>query len=230
MESFKELMKQFLKDIDKQPGWVLLLATTYAVIALYGLPEEISLLGRTIKLSNELAATLVTFVAYKIGDLLDEVVFNKRENGQRKKRFESWITESRRNAQDALGVTDGIYSVSMKLAVSAEKQRSVIWIHFFNETAKFMRGLAIPLLIFGALYLSNGRSLMGAILIVTAILMVPLYVSFKLIHISKLYNLAAMLKDSSSFAVQDLGHIRMFFWDGNLVDSAKAAPIKARAV
>jgi len=237
---FKTILDQFLKGLDKQPGWVPLLATIYAYIwfthPFSNLWEDLNRrLGMHLEFPDELLAAVVTALAYTLGDAIDTGFFKKKENGVRKNRFRhKGYKDAKREAQKALGVEDGSYTISMKLATAAEKERRRRSIHFWNEVAKFLRGLAAALVFLAILWLRHER-FWSALILVVAVLVLPLYVVLKFKHMQKLYELIPELvklekplagtsraQPEEYYQVKDLDKdIRLFFWDGEFVSAGK---------
>jgi hypothetical protein len=237
----KTITDQFFKELDKQPGWAPLLATIYTYIwfthPFSMLWDNINRqLGTYMELPVELLAVLITALAYTLGDAIDTVIFKKKENGVRKNRFShEGYKSAQREAQKALGVEDGSYAISLKLAAAAEKERRRKSIHFWNEAAKFLRGLAAALVFLAIFWVSQKRYFFALIAVLEAGLLLPLYVILKFRHIQKLYELIPDLVElekppratlkaqpENYFQVKDLDDdIRLFFWDGDFVSAGK---------
>jgi hypothetical protein len=237
----KTITDQFFKDLDKQPGWVPLLATIYTYIWFTHpfsiLWEDINRqLGTYMEPPEELLAVIITALAYTLGDALDTVIFKKKENGVPKNRFSHEGSKSaQREAQKDLGVEDGSYAISLKLATAAEKERRRISVHFSNEVAKFLRGLAAALVFLAILWVSQKKYFFALIPVLEAMLLLPLYVILKFKHIQKLYELipdlvklekprgaTSQAHPEKYFQAKDLDKdIRLFFWDGQFVSAGK---------
>ena len=239
----KTVTDQFFKDLDKQPGWVPLLAAIYTYIWFTHpfsiLWDDINRrLGTYAELPEELLAVLVTALAYTLGDAIDTVIFKKKENGVRKNRFtHEGYKSAQREAQKDLGIEEGSYAISLKLATAAEKERRRRSVHFSNEVAKFLRGLAAALVFLAVLWVSQKRYLFAVIAVLEAALLLPLYVILKFKHIQNLYELIPELvklekppgatskaQPEKYFQVEDLEkEIRLFFWNGEFVSAGKRA-------
>jgi hypothetical protein len=124
-ESLKIFAKQLAKNVEKQPGWIYLLAATYLVLYASGIPSQLEIDGWQLtipKLSVEIWATLLTLVLYQVGDALDKVTFKKRDkDGHWVDRFQpESFKRAIADARDRFGVHDGIYDVSMKILEKAK--------------------------------------------------------------------------------------------------------------
>lgn len=239
MEAIKEVTaavktfgEQLVKDADKLPGWVPLLIMMYLVVPQLPHYAPLTLAGWQLKLSDETLAPLFTLILYHSGDALDKVCFKKRDKeGKLVRRFDEpgWLQTARSNVQHALHMTDGVYAVSLSLAVTSEERRSMRFIHFFNETAKFLRSLALPALIFGIFCFAWRHPCLGVVAVLAAILFLPCYYLFKLWHMQRLYELACeLVKNTEKYSAQDLEGqdlkgMRLFFWDGVFVGSARTS-------
>ena len=71
-------------------------------------------------------------------------------NGEKVNRFDpSWVKNPRIKAREVLGISEGSYSISKKLTIAAEKECPKTSIHLYNELAKFLRSLSLPLIVIG---------------------------------------------------------------------------------
>jgi len=237
----KTITDQLLKDLDKQPGWAPLLATIYTYIWFTHpfsiLWDDINRqLGTYMEPPEELLAVLITALAYTLGDAIDTAIFKKKENGVRTTRFShEGYKSAQREAQKDLGVEAGVYAISLKLATAAEKERRRRSVHFSNEVAKFLRGLAVALVFLAILWTSQKKYFSALIPVLEALLLLPLYVILKFKHIQKLYELipdlmrlekprgaTSQAQPEKYFQVKDLDKdIRLFFWDGEFVSAGK---------
>jgi hypothetical protein len=229
-ESLKIFVKQLGKNVEKQPGWIYLLAATYLVLYAYGVPCHLDIAGWQLtvpKLSAEIWATLLTFVLYQVGDALDKVTFKRRDKeGKWVDRFQpESLKKAIGDAQEQYKVNEGIYDVSMKILEKA--QQAKFSVHFLNEMAKFFRSLIAPGFVI-AIVLSLKLTLPWALLSIALtlvcayVLAVQVYPRLKNLHRINLYEAVVKLptEDQAKITSQDLGSVRMFFWEGTLVATA----------
>lgn len=235
-ESLKIFAKQLGKNAEKQPGWIYLLAATYLVLYAFGVPSQLDIAGWRVtvpKLSAEIWATLLTLVLYQVGDALDKVTFKKRNKGG------NWVDrfqpeaykDAIRAARDKFGVNDGIYDLSMKILEKAKQAKFSV--HFLNELAKFFRsliapGLAIAIVLSLKLTMPWTLVLLAVALLCGYVLAVQLYPRLKNLHRINLYRAVVALpaEDQAKITCQDLGTVRMFFWEGALVATAPKPALK----
>ncbi|MDC8449852.1 MAG: hypothetical protein LV473_16055 [Nitrospira sp.] len=229
-ESLKVFAKQLGKNAEKQPGWIYLLATIYFVLQAFGVPTQVDIAGLRLtvpKLSAEIWATLLTLVLYQVGDALDKVTFKKRdEKGNWVDRFQpESLKDAIAAARAKFGVKDGIYDVSMKILEKAKQAKFSV--HFLNEMAKFFRSLIAPVLAV-AIVLSLKLTMPWALLLVAVallcayVLAVHVYPRLKNLHRINLYKevVALPAEDQAKVSCQELGTVRMFFWQGALIATA----------
>jgi hypothetical protein len=226
-EVLKTLGKQLTENVKKQPGWAWLLVVTYLLLYVVGIPTEINIaeLRLPVPKSVEFWATILTLVLYQIGDALDKVTFKKRDkNGEWAERFP--ITKEIEAAKKEFGVNHGIYDLSMGILEKAGRANSV---HFLNEMAKVFRSLLLPALIIAILFglkLTFPWALLPIALALVGFLLLAfqVYPRLKNLHRIKLYKtVVALLRETEAkkkTTYQQLGGVRMFFWDGTLVATA----------
>jgi hypothetical protein len=222
MEALKAVWSQLVKDFDKAPGWLPLLVCSYLMLALYGAPASVEIAGVTLPLSVELLAGLLTLIFYQFGDAVDEWIFKTGSGTARatRTRYRQRYLSEQRHAQERLGVTAASYGVAIKLVDAAEKDRPTIIVHLFNEAAKFLRGVALPLTLLAVLALSQHRAAVAVALAVAGLFAFAVYPFLKVQHIKRLYSLASLLTTDPRYAWKDLEQVRLFFWEGSLVASA----------
>lgn len=241
--ALKTLTDQLLKDFDKSPGWVLLLPFVYVFIQMANLVEKVSAqinkpFATNLKVPDELIVLVIAAVVYAIGDAVDSAFFKVKEGASKKTsaRFPNKNTDrARTTARDALGVVEGSYTVSLRLAIAAEKERKQRSIWLCNEFAKFLRSLVVPLWAIGIVYLCHKHIYRELFALVAGVVLLRLYIALKNCHMQKVYNLVPILvslekpKDRIGdppkryFETRDLGNIRLFFWDGDFVTAGKLA-------
>jgi hypothetical protein len=226
MDALKLFVQQLVKNLEKQPGWVPLLLLSYVAMPFLHVSERVALAFRYSQISRipmEVLAVLFTYVLYLLGDALDKAVWKrKRSDGRVKDRFTfRRLKDARDKAQDAFGVQEGIYAASMALTTAAEKEFPRTRIHIANESAKFLRSLAIPMCVISLYYLFQGRLVISSLLLLVAVLTVSTYVYLKSWHMQELYIHVIRLKGMPNLVEANLAGIRLFFWDGIFVSSAK---------
>lgn len=220
MDAFKVVWNQFLKNVDKAPGWVPLLVAVLLWLQLSGVPEKIEIRGRTIPLSAEIIASVITFFLYKLGDAIDERVFKECRDGktETKPRYKNAYKDESSDAQTELGVGEnGLYALASTLTAAAEKAREVPFVYLFNEGAKFLRSLIVPLGIFGILCLLSRQFVGGVLLLMSSVIALTLYPWVKVEHIRRLYRSAALNAKKKQFAYKDTNGVRLYFWDGKYI-------------
>jgi hypothetical protein len=170
---------------------------------------------------------LLTLVLYQIGDALDKVTFKKRDKeGKWTDRFQpETFQDAIKAARENFGVNDSICDVSMKILEKAKQAKFSV--HFLNEMAKFFRsliapGLAIAIVVSLKLTIPWALLLLALALLGTYVLAVQVYPRFKNLHRINLYRAVVALptEDQAKITCQELGTVRMFFWEGTLVATA----------
>ena len=234
--ALKEIGKQLTENLAKQPGWVPLLAIIYLVLNCGKLPPLLP-----VEKYVEVWATALTYAFYLFGDALDKITFKVRDaEGKWVDLFPLKEIKRAQDAQYEFGVTDGIYDVSMKILVKAWRAN---WVIFWNETAKTFRSLLLPLGLVGLAGYAIGSSskftlLWAQVVIALVLLTLPtlyvlayqVYPRWKNHHRLKLYEeIVAWVRDPDNkgkITYQQLGGVRMFFWGGTLVATARTtAPV-----
>jgi hypothetical protein len=228
MDAFKLFVQQLFKNFEKQPGWIPLLLLCYIAVPALRLLDHAAAAFRYPKLSDipvEALAVVLTYVFYLWGDALDKAVYKKKNSdGSFGDRFKPvWLQSARKAAQAAFGVGDGIYAASIALTAAAEKEFPRMRIHIANESAKFLRSLVIPLLGLTLYYFYQWQLLIPALLLLIAGSSAVAYVYLKLWHMRDLYTHVVQLKGTKHFLELSLEGVRLFFWDGTFVSSAKLA-------
>jgi hypothetical protein len=225
--ALKEFAKQFSKNVAEKPGWVPLLILVYLVLSA-GLPGTITLFGFRLTVPekfSEILAVAIAFLCYDLGDSLDKAVFKKRQASGFTDRFKpGWVECARTKARSALQLRSGIYAASMALCKAAEKKGSKIAIvHLFNESAKFIRSLVLPLAVMAIFCLCQALYLRALGLFVAALVCIPLFLFLKLWHIGRLYLSAANVKEQNpaECKVEPLGSFNLLFWEGVLIGSGE---------
>jgi hypothetical protein len=227
MEALKVVWGQFLKDVDKLPGWIPLLVSVLLGLQWFGLPEKIEFRGWTVPASTEIVAGAITFVLYHLGDAIDERVFKKWSGDKiiTKPRYEDTYAPDRGKAQLALGVGEsGMYALASQLIAAAEKERGTKLVYFYNEFAKFLRGLIVPLGILGIFCLFNRNIVVGVLLLVSSAVALTVYPWLKVLHIRLLYRSAAGLAAKKRFTSKETNGVKMYFWDGKYIIAALVGP------
>ena len=216
MKALNKFVDQLAKNAAKQPGWVPLLILCYLVLPFVGLPTSIRLIGRSFELSQELWAGVLALALFLVGDALDKSVYKALET----RVSPQALGTARSAARSKLGIHDGIYDIAKVLATAAGLFQTFS-IQFLNEAAKFLRSLVFPTLVVGIGFAATGRAVLGVGLIITAVLLIPFYAWIKATHIRHLYDRVPVLKaDQQRCHIEDLGAVRLFFWEGILVGSA----------
>jgi hypothetical protein len=228
MDALKTVWNQFLKDSDKLPGWVPLFVVMLVVVDRATPPDHISLWGRTLPLSREFLAAALTLLFYTVGDAIDEVVFKTGQEGARGTR-EIWkerYSEQLKAARDEMGAGNGLYSVALKLVTAGEKHRGTRpGIHIPNEAAKCLRALILPFTILAAPFFARGRVALALTCLAVAAALLLTYPLLKVRHLRRLYVSASGLAQKEKlYHDEELGTMRLVFWDGNLVGSACSVP------
>jgi hypothetical protein len=138
-KALAEIAKQLGRNLEQLPGWGLLLIIVYFVAYLYKFPSEVSVVG-TFSISLDFLVVLFTFLLYQVGDALDKGIYDRVET-----RFlGNWLEGRRSDARRDLAIHEGVYAVAKSLGIAGDvfgKFR----IHGFNEIAKFIRSLSLPL-------------------------------------------------------------------------------------
>jgi hypothetical protein len=222
MDAIKAVWHQFLKDSDKLPGWVPLFVVMLVVVSWATPPARVSLWSVSLPLSREFLAAALTLLFYNIGDAIDEVVFKTGPKGARKTR-ETWTKRYRQQfsgTSDEMGIGNGLYSAALKLVTVGEKHRGKLAIHIPNEAAKCLRGaLILPLVILMIIFFARGRVVLGLTCFATATVFLLAYPFLKVHHIRRLYASASTLHKEKFYHDEELGTMRLVFWDGILVAS-----------
>jgi hypothetical protein len=227
------LFKQLWKNIETLPGWVPLLVCYQ--LSLASAPEDAAFFGISIRSHLELFIGILTFISYQLGDAIDKPLFGKWFKGSRLEK--SLVSSPREDVQKELQVQEGIYQVAKSL-LTAGDQYDGTWVHFCNELSKFLRSILIPLLFLPLLpVFVPSIPLVWRVLL--AVIFFVSYVFLKSLHMRLLYERTnAMVKSdkltkSPKYETTHLDNeIRLFFWDGKFVVSARhkqfdrAAPFK----
>ncbi|HEX9616536.1 MAG TPA: hypothetical protein VGA03_03920 [Anaerolineales bacterium] len=221
MDAFKTLVKQLTKNFEKLPGWVPLLVVVYAIAAI--LPEDSTVLGLSLKDHREILVSVTTLLAYQLGDAIDKAIYKSYVAPLLDRRFPKWVDRPRSNAREALGIQEGVYRVAKSLAGAAGEYEGTK-IHLWNESAKFARSVALPLILI-PLFPQSEQLPGSSLLPVAGLLFFIVYLVLKPLHIGLLYRKAvelAVANMDGRYAVHDLPTgIRLFFWDGELVASER---------
>lgn len=215
MKSLEVFAKQLYKNVEKQPGWIPLLALTYVIVELADFQFELFLFGRTLTISSELIAGIMTFALYQIGDALDKAIFKPVATRLPHRCLE----DARAQARQALAVDEGVYSVAKSIAVASGD----FWqasIHVRNETAKFLRSLSLPLVAAGVYFALNGQFDLMILSLLFGLISIPAYILLKVGHMRSLYESMPALSNKPEYSAQDLNDVRLFFWEGALIGSA----------
>ena len=220
-QAFKVVWQQFLKDSDKLPGWVPLFVLTLATVE-WAAPPQVTVFGKTLLISAEFLAGALTLLLYTVGDAIDEAVFKEGPEGARKTRekYKKMYQPELDKASKALGIGTGLYSVALKLASAGEKQRAKLAIHGPNELAKCLRALILPCALVAVVLVVQGRLFFAGTSVAAAVAFRICYPRLKILHIRRLYVAADDLsQDKRHYHAENLGTIRLVFWDGNFVGS-----------
>lgn len=212
-KSLEVFAKQLVKNVEKQPGWIPLLALSYVIVELADLQTELSLFGRTLTVSSELIAGVAAFALYQVGDALDKALFTSAAARLR------WLEEARADARKGLAVNEGVYAVAKSVAVASGDFWQVP-IHVRNEAAKFLRSLSLPLLAAGAYFALNGQFAVAILSLLFGLISIPLFILLKAGHMRSLYDEMRALRKKPEYDAQDLNGVRLFFWEGDMVASA----------
>jgi len=215
MNALKTFIGQLAENLAKQPGWIPLLILSYVLLPLAGHPVKISAFGHAVELSDEFLAATLTLVFYCVGDALDKCVYKPLE-----RRLPSrFLVKVRQDAQNRLKIQDGIYVVAKAVASAARSIRSTL-AHFLNELAKFLRSLVAPAVGVGIWCALSRETLWAEAFIAGGVVLIPIYAVFKAAHMRTLYQCTERFVADRKFHVEDVGGMRLFFWDGALVGSA----------
>ena len=230
-DSLKVFAKQLGKNAEKQPGWIYLIIAIYVALDAFGIPSQLDIFCWRLtipKLPTEVWATLLALLLYQVGDALDKVTFKKRDTqGKWVDRFQpDNLKNAIKAARDRFEVHDGIYDVSMTILEKAKQAQ--LSIHFLNEIAKFFRSLIAPGLALAVVFSLKLPMPSALVLIVLALLCAyvlawQVYPRFKNLHRINLYKAVVALgaDDQAKISCQELGTVRMFFWEGTLAASAQ---------
>lgn len=224
-DAFKALGQQLAKGAAAAPGWLPLLVLVSVAVESARIVTTIPALGYKVTVPSELVVLLLTFVLYKIGDAIDDVVFKTEVGGERdtRPRFKQrYQCEYDAVSQD-LGVTGGTYAVSVKLLTAAERDRPANMVLFLNEMGKCLRSLPFPLLLAATLLIVFDGIMLAAVCVVGAFLTFPLYLACKIAHVQRLYRTVSEITKASQYGAQNMGLFRFYFWRGVIVTSALAA-------
>jgi len=217
MKALSKFVDQLAENAAKQPGWLPLVILSYIAIPLAGFPDSISISGRVVRMSDELLAAVLTLVLFLVGDALDKGIYKPL---RLERRFAPRGLETARDkARSTLRIHDGIYDVAKHLA-SAAGSFQRFSVQFLNEAAKFLRSLIVPAVAAGVWLVSTRHLQFGVMLIIAGGVLIPLYAWLKAAHICHLYDLVPNLEGDPKCHIEDLGGMRLFFWDGLLVGSA----------
>jgi hypothetical protein len=221
MDAFKTLVKQFTKNFEKLPGWVPLLIVVYAIAAM--LPEDATIFGLSLKDHREILVSLVTLIAYQLGDAIDKAIYKPYVERLLDRRFPVLVDRPRVDARKALGIQEGVYQLAKNLADAAGEYQGTK-IHLWNELAKFARSVALPLILV-PLFLRSENHPWFMVLPVMGVGFFVVYLVLKPLHIGLLYRKINDLIGKNvdgKYACHDLpSGIRLFFWDGVFVASER---------
>jgi hypothetical protein len=227
MAGVKVIWNQFLKDSEKAPGWIPLLAVVLLWLELCGLPKQIQVLDRSVSLSVEVLASVLTFLFYQLGDAIDEVVFKDQRDGKTstKVQYKNEYSSESTEARDALHVNEeGLYALAAKVTKAAEKERKTIFINLFNEGAKFLRSLIVPFFALAVYYFLNQQAILGLTLLGSSVLALKCYPWLKVKHVKRLYASAALVGEK--IVKREGNEFELFFWDGKFIDAGITASQK----
>jgi hypothetical protein len=217
MKALSTFVDQLAQNAAKQPGWVPLVILTYLALPIAGIPESISIAGRVVQMSDELLAAVCTLVLFVVGDALDKAIYKPLK--LEKRLAPRGLETARGAARSTLRIHDGIYGVAKALASAAGSFQSFS-VQFLNEAAKLLRSLIIPAVAAGLWLVVTRRVAFGVPLIIAGGSLIMLYAWLKATHIRHLYELVPTLGRDKKCHIEDLGGMRLFFWDGVLVGSA----------
>lgn len=220
MSASKELSTQLTKSVAQLPGWGLLLVTVYVVLRLLSLPTSGPVFLGRIPLSAEVVAAGVTLLTYLVGDLLDQVVYDRAER--------KWHPDVERTrffaCRKYLHVWEGSYHVMKHLAVAAGAWQS-FRIHWFSELAKWLRSLILPGVVVAGVLVFRRHYDWAVVIGMSAVASLPAFIWLKAGHKRNLYRLPSRLAGTGKMRSEDQGEVRMFFWDGIFVAAAiRVAP------
>jgi hypothetical protein len=250
-DAFKEIGKSLTSKVEVRPGWLFLLIFTYVAVGYWLPPrvEMGGWVVELSKLPNEVWAAAFTYVGYQSGNLVDLYAFKERYAAgvwDGPEDDPTALGTQRREASRALGVRTGSYHVSMKILEAAETTKRSLPIQLVNESAKFMRSLILPglcaalgiaahlLFRFGAL-LEAAAVLVIAVAVIDAVagaaylLAWHLYPRMKVWHIRRLYQTVRSiieeeqrrLPEKRRLCFEEVGGVKLFFWEGALIASAR---------
>jgi hypothetical protein len=226
VNAIKVVVNQFLKGFDKAPGWFPLLVTVFLWLYWLDLPEKLQIRGRTVPLSAEVIASIITFIMYQLGDAIDDRVFKEQVDGKTRtrKRYKDAYTIESTAAQNALKVGEsGLYALANKLTSAADEEREAIFIYVFNEVAKFLRSFILPFFIYGVLLIVWRRFDLGVLLILLSGFALGVYPWLKVEHIRRLYRLTALVAGNKKLEDMGAAGVRLFFWEGEFIDAGVAS-------
>ena len=219
----KETVSQFLKDMEKSPGWFSLIVLLYVLFDRGHAAVKVSaiierLVGKSLIVPDELLVILVAGLAYQLGDALDAGFYADSRETKR----------LRRCARFKLGVHSGVYGVASSLINASEKTRGISAIWVWNEISKLLRSLGAALLMvgIGLVLLADIRGLLFLLLATPCL---ALFRPIKNWHKQALYRKIQDLlepkddrkKSESLYDFRDIDEVRFFFWDGNFVSAIR---------
>lgn len=228
MKVFNTIFSQFLQNIEKQPGWVPLLVLVYLLFSL--VPTEVSIFGLSFEKHLELIVSIITFVFYHLGDAVDKGIFKRYVEPFWNRYHEDLVKSPKSKIRAKLGIHDGIYKVAKSIAIAANEYEGKK-IQLYNELAKFARGAAL-LLCFAPL-IPFTIPILKWLFPIVGIILFAVYLRLKPLHMGMLYRKTTELISTNEkkekqqdthqgFNLYDLPvGIRLFFWKGQLVASAK---------
>ncbi len=226
MDALKVVWNQFLKDSDKLPGWVPLFVVMLVAVDWATPPDHVSLWGRAFPLSQEFLAAALTLFLYTVGDAIDEIVFKTGPEGERSTR-EIWkkrYREQLKGASGKMGVGNGVYKVALNLVTVGEKHLGRLAIHIPNEAAKCLRALILPFIILAGFFVASDRIALAVTYVVLAAVLLRTYPLLKVCHVRRLYVASSALAQKKHYHDEEIGTMRLVFWDGQLVGSGSSAP------
>lgn len=131
----------------------------------------------------------------------------------------------REAAEGALGVGNGLYQVALKLITAGAKHLGKLAIHAPNEAAKCLRALILPLAILAVHFYLEARGDLALRCLAGALVLLLFYPFLKVWHIRLLYSAAKKLTEHTDhYSDEELGKMRLVFWDQNLVGSGANIP------
>jgi len=213
-----------LREWLKIPGWFLLAALCFAGFTLFLEKESVGPNHEYhLKDWKEPIVAGVAFFLFVLGDTLDSLLWKTWLNPR-------YVKDAKDRCCVAFGIAEDSYRVSKSLAIAAnEWDKPRIWLT--NELAKFFRSLVLPGLGIAVwLLLRKGDWSPGSLWVMAgAVLFFLLYWWLKASHVYALYSFIENVGVGIGRPIETriLRTSILFFWNGQLVSSAKPRRLPA---